>query len=91
MESLFLSFPRLTVDNWKNYLQRHSVLAPRRREDSTTLMTLTTSWKLLACLFPGPREKDEAEINPKQADSWINLMQVASLGETWKALELPST
>jgi hypothetical protein len=45
-----------------------------------------------ACLlFPGPREKFEAEINPQRADSWITLMQVASLEETWKALELPST
>jgi hypothetical protein len=46
---------------------------------------------LFACLFPGPREKVEAEINPQRADSWINLMQVASPEETWKALELPST
>jgi len=54
-------------------------------------MTLTTSWKVPACLFPGPREKVEAEINPQRGDSWITLMQVASLEETWKALELPST
>jgi hypothetical protein len=46
---------------------------------------------LLACLFPGPKEKVEAEINPQRADSWITLMQIASLEETWKALKLPST
>jgi hypothetical protein len=54
-------------------------------------MTLTTSWKVPACLFPEPKEKAEAEINPQRAESWITLMQVASLEETCEALELPPT
>jgi hypothetical protein len=54
-------------------------------------MILMTSWKVLACLFLRPREKAEEETNPQRADSWITLMQVASLEEMWKALELPST
>jgi hypothetical protein len=44
-----------------------------------------------ACLFSGPREKVETEINPQRTDSWITRMQIASLEEMWKALKLPST